>query len=67
MKRRKARRKEQDRLLTRQNRVHYGDREFIEGTPVARIKSRGKIDYVTVEEFAEDLFGRKVEAIVFCD
>ena len=51
-------------LTTRRNKAHYGDRAIINGRPVANVKSRKTEDYVTLEEFAEDLIGQPVEKVM---
>lgn len=54
-------------LESRRKKARYGDKAEIAGTPVAIVKSGKTIDYVTAEEFAEDLYGRAVDHIVFKD
>lgn len=56
-----------EKLESRRKKARYGDRAVIAGIPVAVVKSGKKIDYVTAEEFAEDLYGRAVDHIVFKD
>ena len=52
-------------LMTRRTKAHYGDKAFMAGNPVVVIKAGGKTDFVTPEEFLEDLYGKPVERIVF--
>ena len=52
-------------LRSRRQRARYADKTFVGNTPVALIKSGGKQDFVTAEEFAEDLYGKPVDHIVF--
>lgn len=46
-----------EKLFSKREKVHYGDYAIIDGKPVAKIKAGKKYDYVTAEEFAEDLYG----------
>ena len=52
-------------LRTRREKARYGNRAIIAGKPVAVIKAGRKSDFVTAEEFAEELYGKPVKRIVF--
>ena len=52
-------------LTTRRNKAHYGDRKMIGNTPAAWVKAGKREDFLTAEEFAEDLYGIPVDHIVF--
>ena len=52
-------------LRSRRENARYGSRAFIAGKPVAVIKAGRKSDFVTAEEFAEELYGKPVKRIVF--
>ena len=52
-------------LTTRRNNARYGDKIMIGNRPAAWIKSCKSEDFLTAEEFAEDLYGRPVDHIVF--
>ena len=52
-------------LKTRRKKARYGDKTEIAGVPVAIIKSGKQTDFLTAEEFAEDLYGKPVDHIVF--
>lgn len=54
-------------LKTRRRNARYGNREVVGGVPVAVIKSGKNTDFITAEEFVEDLYGREVDHIVFKD
>ena len=56
---------EEKMLTTRRSHARYGDRMWIAGIPVAVIKSGKRTDFLTAEEFVEDLYGRPVDHIVF--
>ena len=56
---------EADRLRTRRTGARYGTKVTVGGRPAVLISSRGNQDYLTPEELLEDLYGRKVEGIVF--
>ena len=58
-------RKEGCRLKTRRSEATYGYYATIGKRPVAHIKTKGKEDILTAEEFLEDLYGRKVKEIIF--
>ncbi|MBQ8945356.1 MAG: hypothetical protein IJ058_14355 [Lachnospiraceae bacterium] len=53
------------RLKTRRNEATYGYYGTIGQKPVAHIRTNGKEDILTAEEFIEDLYGKKVKEIVF--
>ena len=52
-------------LRSRRENARYGSRAIVAGRPVAVVKSGKKQDFVTAEEFAEALYGKPVERIVF--
>ena len=52
-------------LRSRREKARYGSRAFVAGKPVAVIKAGRKSDFVTAEEFAEELYGKPVKRIVF--
>lgn len=56
---------ENNALTTRRSHARYGDREFVGGIPVAVIKSGKRTDFITAEEFVEDLYGKRIDHIVF--
>lgn len=52
-------------LKTRRKSARYADRVMVGETPVALIKSAKNEDFLTAEEFIEDLYGKKVKKIEF--
>ena len=54
-------------MITRRMKAKYAKKRSICGQPVAEVKCRNATDYVTVEEFAEELYGVPVDHIVFKD
>lgn len=52
-------------LRSRRKNARYGTRTELAGQPVMIVKCGKKEDYVTPEEFVEDMFGRPVDHIVF--
>lgn len=45
--------------------MHLADRIMVAGQPMMKIKRNSKEDYMTVEEIAEAIYGKKVERIIF--
>lgn len=56
---------EEQELRTRRTKAKYGTRVNVGGTPMLVIKSGKRKDYLTYEEIGEDLFGKKIDHIVF--
>lgn len=57
-------------LRTRRKKARYGTMITVKGKPAAMVKSGSKTDFITPEEFAEDVYGKPVDHIVFketCD
>ena len=52
-------------LRTRRTEARYGTKGEVDGKPVVLVLSRGNRDYATPEEILEDLYGKKVEKVVF--
>ena len=52
-------------LRTRRNGTHYGDVDIVAEKPVVIFKSGKSKDFMTVEEIAEDVYGKPVDHIVF--
>ena len=59
--------KKADKLYSRRSGTRYGTRVLVGDKPAVHVQSRGKQDYITPEEIIEDLYGKKVEEIVFKD
>ena len=54
-------------LRTRRTKARYGTKVKVGGIPVVEVKSGKKTDFITIEEMAEDLYGKKIDHIVFKD
>lgn len=54
-------------LRTRRNKAKYGILVNVGGIPVVEVKSGKKTDFLTLEEFAEDVLGKPIDHIVFKD
>ena len=54
-------------LRTRRTKARYGTKVMVGGIPVVEVKSGKKTDFITIEEMAEDLYGKKIDHIVFKD
>lgn len=54
-------------MVSKRTRTKYAKRRKICGQPVAEVKSKNATDYVTAEEFVEELYGIPVDHIVFMD
>ena len=52
-------------LRTRREKARYGTMVTVKGKPAAMVKSGTKKDFITPEEFAEDVYGKPVDHIVF--
>lgn len=50
-------------MRTNRARAHYADRAEVAGKPVATIKSSRNTDFLTLEEFAQDLYDRPVDHV----
>jgi hypothetical protein len=55
----------QKQLRTRRNGTRYGDKDVVNETPVVIFKVGKRRDFMTVEEIAEDVYGKPVDHIVF--
>ena len=54
-------------LRTRRTKARSGTKVKVGGIPVVEVKSGKKTDFITIEEMAEDLYGKKIDHIVFKD
>ena len=54
-------------LRTRRTKARDGTKVNVGGIPVVEVKSGKKTDFITIEEMAEDLYGKKIDHIVFKD
>lgn len=54
-------------LRTRRTKARYGTKVKVGGIPVVEVKSGKKTDFITIEEMAENLYGKKIDHIVFKD
>jgi len=52
-------------LRTRRTKARYGTKVNVGGIPVVEVKSGKKTDFITIQELAEDLYGKKIDHIVF--
>lgn len=52
-------------LTTKRTGARYGNKATIGNKPVAWVKSAKKEDFLTPEEFVEDVYGKPVDHIVF--
>ena len=50
-------------LRTRRNKAKYGILVNVGGIPVVEVKSGKKTDFLTLEEFAEDVLGKPMQII----
>lgn len=54
-------------LTTRTNHAKYGQRIEVAGTPMILVKAAKRKDIISLQEIAEDLYGRHVKKIIFED
>lgn len=59
--------KESRELRSRRAGAHYGQRCLVSGRPAMKVKVGKREDYVTTEEFLEDMYGQRVLSITLED